>query len=233
MPVTGGGTRQTVALVAAVLVAALLLAACGDSDSDSVATSTETSAPTEGSGPENPGGTPKNESKPQSEDQGSQSPGGGSENVSTPLEVSGGGSEQFRVKGGDNSIQEYGEESDESELEEIAENVHGFYVARAEEDWAKACSYLAQTMVSQLETLAEQSPELKGKGCAPVLKAFTRPLPASVRRETTVVDAGSFRRDDERGFFIYYDSEDNPYAIPLENEDGEWRLTLLSATPLG
>jgi hypothetical protein len=241
--VTRGDTRQIAALIAAVLALGLLLAACGDSDSDSTTSPTQTSITAEGDGSSARSDSSADGSKPQdsdasgasSEASGASQKSGGSGDapVSTPLKVSGGGSEQFRFKGGDNSIQEYGEESDEAELQEAAEAVHGFYVARAEEDWGKACSYLAESMVSQLEALAGQSPELKGKDCAPVLKAFTRPLPASVRRETTVVNAGSFRHDDERGFLIYYDVEDKAYAIPLEDEDGTWKLTLLSATPLG
>ena len=221
-------------LVVALLTAALL-GACGDSDSDTTTGSTaETSAGAEGSsGSKDQGGSSVDDSKDQGSGRPEQGSGDSDSPVSTPLEVSGGGSEQFRVKGGDNSIQEYGEESDESELQAAAEAVHGFYVARAEEDWAGACSYLAKSMVSQLEALAEQTPELEGKGCGPVLKAFTRPLPASVRRETTVVDAGSLRREDERGFLIYYDGEQQPYAMPLLDEDGAWKLTLLSGTPLG
>jgi hypothetical protein len=182
-------------------------------------------------GASGPSSSAKSQKKDEGDGEGSPDP--SPAQVATPLRVSGGGAAQFRTKGGDNSIQEFGEESDESELEEAAAAVHGFYVARAEEDWAKACTFLAESMVGQLEALAGQSPELKGAGCPTVLEAFTRPLPASVRRETTVVDAGSFRHDDERGFLIYYDSEDKPYAMPLEDQDGEWKLTLLSATPLG
>src|SRR5262249_12484234 len=126
------------------------------------------------------------------------------QNVATPLKVSGGGSEQFRTKGGDNSIQEYGDEGDESELQEAAEAVTGLYVARAEERWQKACSYLAKSNARQLEQLVSQSPQLKNSGCSGALKAFTRPLPASVQREITTIDAGSFRREENQGFLIYY-----------------------------
>jgi hypothetical protein len=245
--VTRGGIRLTLTLFVAVLATGLLVA-CGDSGSTTTGSTTETTGQTAAKKQSGAQGGSKNaggggvEAK---EDGGSQAKtggsggsregagGSGSASVSTPLRVSGGGSEQFRVKGGDNSIQEYGEETDESELQAAAEAVHGFYVARAEEDWGRACSYLANSMVQQLEQLAGQSPEPRDKGCAAVLHAFTRPLPASVRRETTVVDAGSLRREDERGFLIYYDSEHQPYAIALEDEDGAWKLTLLSGTPLG
>jgi hypothetical protein len=149
------------------------------------------------------------------------------------LKVSGGGSEQFRNKGGDNSIQEFGEESDESELEEAAEALHSFYVARAEEDWSGACSYLSRSVVQQLEQLSQQSSQLKDKGCPVILQAFTRPLPPSVARETTVVDAGSLRTEGEQSFLIYYGEGKVAYAMPMKLEDDSWKVTLLSASPLG
>jgi hypothetical protein len=147
--------------------------------------------------------------------------------------VSGGGSGQFRSKGGDNSIQDYGDESGESELQEVAETVHDFYVARAEEKWSRACSYLAKTNVEQLEKLGSQSPQYKNAGCAGVLKAFTRPLAASVEREVTAVDAGSFRHEGDQGFLIYYGAGHAVYAMPLHEEDGTWKVAALSGTTIG
>lgn len=234
------GRKRPIGVFVALALVAGVLTACGEGSSTTPSTTT---APNQGAKQKSATGsqekgseTAPRESKENDATRTKNSAdekGGGSPDVSTPLRVSGGGSKQFRFKGGDNSIQEYGEESDKSELQAAAKVVHGFYVARSEEDWSRACSYLAKSMVSQLEMLAGQSPELKGKGCAPLLKAFTRPLPASVRRELTVVDAGSLRREGERGFLIYYDNEHKPYAMPLEDESGTWKLTLLSATPLG
>lgn len=239
----------------AVVLATVLLAACGGSDSDSSSATTAASSgstTTAGDG----GGQSQDE---QSQDGGSQGQakdqagsqdeqnGGGqgqsssqdkqggsghSGNVSTPLKVSGGGSSQFRSKGGDNSIQEFGEEG-ESELQEVAEIVHSFYVTRAEEKWDAACSYLAKSNIEQLEQIASQAPQLKGAGCAEVLKAFTRPLPASVNREITTVDAGSFRRDGEQGFLIYYGAGHAAYAMPMRDEGGVWKVAALSGTTLG
>lgn len=246
--VTRVGTRPFAALIAALLVAALL-AACGGSDSDS---SNSTEATTTGSSTPS-GSTASDDGNSQDSSQTGQDGGkdqrppgdgqaqsrqssdGGSESgsVATPLEVSGGGSEQFRAKGGDNSIQEYGEEGDESELQETAETVHSFYVARAEEKWDTACSYLAKGNIEQLEQLAAQSPQLKGSGCGPVLKAFTRPLPAAVQREITTVDAGSFRHDGEQGFLIYYGADQTVYAMPMSEEDGSWKVSALSGSAIG
>lgn len=242
---TREGKWPLAALVAAVLATALLVA-CGGSDSNSdssttTATESATTARDSGGGDQEP--RPEDKASGQGsegQDQGSQGDGkqagsGSSspKDVATPLRVSGGGSEQFRVKGGDNSIQEYGEESDEAELQEVAEIVHGFFVARAEEKWDTACSYLARSNVEQLEQLASQSSEFKGAGCGPILKAFTRPLPASIQREITTVDAASFRDDGEQGFLIYYGADRTPSAMPLRSEDGTWKVAALSGTTLG
>ena len=60
----------------------------------------------------------------------------------------------------------------------------------------------------------------------------TPPLPAAVRNEATVVDAGSLRLEDERAFLIYGGAERVTYAIPMEEEDGSWKVGALSAMPL-
>lgn len=162
-----------------------------------------------------------------------QKKGGSSPDVETaPLKVSGGGSEQFRVKGGDNSIQGFGEESDKSELEEAAASLHDFLVARAEEDWPTACSHLAKTVTQQLEQLASRSGKLSGAGCAGILAALTPPLPPRVQKESTIVDAGSLRTEGEQAFLIYRGAEATVYAIPMKPEGGAWKVGALSAVPL-
>jgi len=208
----------------------MLLVACGsgsDSSSTSGSATTEAGAQDNGSG----GGTHgENDAG-----EGQQKAGGSftAEEVEEPLEVSGGGSEQFRTKGGDNSIQEFGEESDESELQEAAEAVHGFFVARATGDWKGACDYLSKPMTEQLEQLAKSSTELEDKGCASFLQAFTSQLSASEWRETTVVDAGSLRQEGEQAFLVYYGAGKTAYAMPLAVEDGQFRVGGLSGNPLG
>lgn len=235
--------KRLLAVLVAVLVLAASLSACGDSGSDDSSESTTTAGSTATA--QDAGDKQGKSSSDDSEDQGKQqggSPGNresnggdsGSGNVATaPLKVSGGGSEQFRTKGGDNSVQEYGDEGDESELQEVAEIVHGFYVARIEERWDSACSYLAKSTVEQLEQVASQSPQFKGEGCGPILKAFTRPLPASTQREITTVDAGSFRHEGEQGFLIYTGAEGTVYAMPLRSEDGSWKVAALSGSAIG
>lgn len=229
--VTREGTRLIAALAAAVLAAGFL-SACGGSESSSSSASTSTEAASQGGKASTEKVASQGSNTQKKKDNGG-SAGSTPGNVSAPLKVSGGGSEQFRTKGGDNSIQEWGGESGESELQQAAEAVHSFYVARAREEWAKACSYLAKPNIEQLEQLVTQSPRFKGKGCAPVLHAFTRPLPASVQREITTVDAGSLRVGKEHSFLIYRGAGRTVYAMPLTQEGGEWKLTALSGDALG
>jgi hypothetical protein len=209
---------------------ALLLAACGSSDpsGDSAATNTQSNGSGGGTHGENDAGTEQQEPGGEAE-----STGFTAEEVETPLEVSGGGSEQFLTKGGDNSIQEFGEESDESELQAAAEAVHSFFVARATGDWKGACDDLSKAMTEQLEQLAASSTELEDKGCASFLASFTGKLPASEWRKITTVDAGSLRKEDEQAFLIYYGPEKAVYAMPLKEEDGEWKIGALSGNALG
>lgn len=236
--------KWPLAAAVAVVLATLLLAACGSSDSDSSgstqATSTDSTTTTQNGAGQSQGGQKQGDSQGGSKDQGQhsssqesqQSGGGNSKHVVAPLEVSGGGSGQFRSKGGDNSIQEFGEES-ESELQEVAEIVHGFYAARAEERWNAACSSLAKPNIEQLIKLVSQSPELKDAGCSEALKAFTQPLPPALEREVTTVDAGSFRRDGEQGFLIYYGPERTIYSMPMREEGGTWKVAGLSGSAIG
>jgi hypothetical protein len=232
--VIGGGTRPFAALVAVVLTTATL-GACGSSgssgtsseNSTGIATAPGASKQSETAAGSNRGGdstsTPKKsggsaESSPSVE--------------TAPLKVSGGGSAQYRVKGGDNSIQDFGEESGESELEEAAAALHGFYVALAEENWPTACAHLANTVEQQLEQLASQSSKLSGAGCAKILAALTPPLPPAVQKESTIVDAGSLRTEDGRAFLIYRGTKGTVYAISMAQEAGAWKVGALAATPL-
>jgi hypothetical protein len=147
-----------------------------------------------------------------------------------PLRVSGGGSAQFRVQGGDNSVVDFGEEAGESDLEEAAEAVHGFYVARAEGDWPTACAHFSEALLKQLEGLAAKS---ERESCASFLESFTTRQSDAAWRKTTVVDAVSLREGDAKAFLIYRGAAGQVYAALLSEEGGEWKLASLSASTLG
>jgi hypothetical protein len=234
-PVTRGGTQRILALIG-VALAALALSACGGGSSDGGSSASEsgsTEAATPGS--ETSGGAPAEEK--QGGKKGGAHPAQAEKGpkdhtaaeVSVPLKVSGGGSGQFVVKGGDNSIQEFGDESDESELRLAGEAVHAFFVARATGHWADACSRMSASLRERLEELARKS---EVHGCANFLEAFTTQLPASAWRQVTTMDAGSLRLNSEEAFLVYTGAEGTVYAMPLKEEGGEWKVTALTAAAL-
>lgn len=237
--VTRVGNPLRAALVVVPVIA--LLAGCGSSDSSSnETTATRTSATSAGggSGGQDQNG-PQDSGKGGAQNQGGGSGGGrrqqqgggsGSKDVATPLKVPGGGSAQFVVKGGDNSIQEYGDEGSESELRQAAEITHNFLVARVEGKWDTACSYLAKRNAEQLEQLVAQG---GGKeGCGAAMQGFTQPAPPSVEREITTVDAGSFRHEGTQGFLIYYGAGHTVYSMPMVEEGGAWKVAALAGTAI-
>jgi hypothetical protein len=234
--VTREGTRP-VAAIAIAIFAALLLVACGSSDSTTSSTTTdsaETAATSAGSGkekgPKQAQANGKQKDK-QGSNGGKTGPAAGSDYSPKPLRVSGGGSAPFLTKGGDNSIQQFGEEGGESELTAAAEVLYAFLVARADEDWARTCSYLTKGEVQQLEKLASQSPQLKDKGCPAVVAALAaEPLPTATKRELTEVDAASLRIEGDEGFLIYNGPNDTGYFIRMEDESGAWKVGGLSPT---
>lgn len=141
------------------------------------------------------------------------------------------GSDQFRDQT-DSPILDFGEESDEAELDEAAAIVRGFYVSRADEDWPAACARLSAAVLDKIERLATSATELPDKSCPSFLSAFTR-LGEQERQESTVVDAGSLREQGKRAFLIYHGPREIVYAMPLSREGGAWKVASLSSKRLG
>lgn len=143
---------------------------------------------------------------------------------------SGGGAAQFRVPGGDNSIQEFGAEASDAEREEAATVLHAFLAAHADRDWATVCSYLSRRMQDQLEQLTSSSPELKGKGCSAAVDAILVGSTPAERAQLTEADVGSLRVEGDRAFILYRGSLGRNYSMLLEREDGAWKAAALLPT---
>lgn len=226
------GSKTLIAALVALLLAIGLVACGGDDDSDTGGTdaaqeqASENGSPNGGNGggeegagegqaippaPEEPAG----EFKPKQHDD------------------SGGGSEQFRVKGGDNSVQEFGEEASEEEFEAAAVALHNFLDARADGYWAVACKYLASDITESLEKLAERAKQLEEAGCPALLGRLTNPAAKEdLKKEARRANVGSLRVEGEQSFVIYRGLKGTILAIPMKEEDGEWKVASLAGTPL-
>jgi hypothetical protein len=227
------------AAVAALLIAAGLTACGGGDGSSSTAAEAGGSAQaeSESSGASEKGGgdagkAGSGDSEGKSAGSGS---GGGSASDFVPKqhEDSGGGSEQFKVKGGDNSVQEFGEEADTSERDAAATALHNFLDARAEGNWAAACEYMSKNMIESVEKLAARATEIDDTSCGGILEGLTNPAAkASMKAEAEQADIGSLRIEGERAFVIYTGAEGTIFAMPMANEGGTWKVASLAGTPL-
>ncbi|HEX3041705.1 MAG TPA: hypothetical protein VHP56_06410 [Solirubrobacterales bacterium] len=142
---------------------------------------------------------------------------------------SGGGSEQFIVKGADNSVQEFGEEASAAEFEQAARALHGFLDARAERNWAAACDYLSRGAAQGVRGADTGS---AGSSCAATLAVLSGKVPSVTLREAAIADVGSLRREGDHGFAIYRGAGGTVYAIPMGRERNTWKVASIAATPL-
>jgi hypothetical protein len=230
------GPKTLVAACVALVLAAGLVACGGSDNSDS--TSTKVDSQSQASAPDVD--TPQDSGKGKS---GSASQGKADSDTSSAPEASdfvpkqhsdsGGGSEQFKVKGGDNSIQEFGAEADESEFEEAATALHNFLDARAEGNWAATCNYMSKSVIESFEKLVSQSKEPADMSCSEILGKLVNPAAkALIEAEAEKADVRSLRTEGEQAFLIYTGTEGTILAMPMANEDGEWKVASLAGTPL-
>jgi hypothetical protein len=139
-----------------------------------------------------------------------------------------GSSAAFRTPGGDNSIQNFGEEADAGELEAATATLTGFMQARAKSDWAKQCFYLAKAAIAPLEQLASRSPQLEGKGCVAILAQLGTGAPPSTRADAMTDGVASLRVEGNRGFALYHGARGVDYFVPMTREEGEWKVGALA-----
>ena len=231
---------KMLAALAAILLAAGLVA-CGGGDSSN-SSSTEAGAGAQGQkaeGATGGSGATQGKAKGDEADSGSsgggegQSGGGASDFTPKQHSDSGGGSAQFKVKGGDNSVQEFGEEAATSETDAAATALHNFLDARAEGDWTAACEYLSKPARESFEKLASQAKQIDDKSCGGILEKLTNPAAKqSMKAEAAKADVGSLRVDGDRSFVIYSGVGGTILAMPMADEGGEWKVSSLAGTPL-
>jgi hypothetical protein len=218
-------------LALAVLLLAVGLAACGGGGDSSSSTTTEAAAPKRDEG-QSGGGAAKNGEEGKSNSGEEQSGGSASDFVPKHHSDSGGGSEQFKVKGGDNSVQEFGEEAGSSEFEAAAAVVHDFLDARAEGNWAAACTYMSKAMITSFEAIAAQSKQGENLSCGAILAGLISPAAKpDLKAEAEKADVRSLRVEGEQAFVIYT-NESTVLAMPMTVEGGEWKVTSLTGSPL-
>jgi hypothetical protein len=232
---------KTLAAALAVFLLAAGLAACGGGD-DSSSTAADAgqsrSESSSNSGTSKQGGMNGSDEGKSSE--GKQTGGEGSSGEPSASDFvpkqhndTGGGSEQYRVKGGDNSVQEFGGEADPEEFDAAAVALHNFLDARAEGNWAAACEYMSKDTVESFKRLAEQAKQTEDTSCGGILERLTNPAAKpAMKAEAVQANVGSLRIEDERAFVIYTGIDGTILAMPMTDENGVWKVASLTGTPL-
>lgn len=230
------GSRFFAAAFSALLLVAGL-GACGGGDDSTSGTAasrdraTDPSWKTGSTGPASKGGASDTGSQGK---QGEGQSGGDAAADFTPKQHqdSGGGAAQYQVKGGDNSVQEFGQEADGSDFEAAATALHNFLDARAEGNWAAACQYMSKSTIESLERFASQT-KSSDKSCGAILAQITNPAAKqSLVEEAAKADIGSLRTEGNRAFLIYTAGGKTILAVSMANEGGQWKVASLAGTPL-
>ena len=143
------------------------------------------------------------------------------------------------AKGGDNSIQEFGVEGPSGERVQAARTLQAYLRARFAGEWAQACSYLSPGVKKGLEQLGGQAQadgqrdeDARPLGCAQLMRALTEGVPERALRDAAQVRVLSMRVEDEQAFLLYRNGEGKPSAIPMADEDGQWKVAALDGSPL-
>jgi hypothetical protein len=142
---------------------------------------------------------------------------------------SGGGANQFKTQGGDNSIQESGSEAGNSEFVQAAAALHGYLDARAFGRWAEACAYLAPAVVTQLGQLAGSSKKIP---CTKLLASLSAGLPPGALREAAVADVGTLRVDGDSAFLLFHGAHAVDYFVPMARDGDEWKVAAIAPSAL-
>jgi len=227
-------------LVLLLVLVAVGLAACGSASSSSTSpgsageTSSGGAAAPGSSGSKEPGGGENSSGGTRSAGKGdgtAAKPPSEPEFTPRPHHDSGGGATQYEAKGGDNSIEEFGDEPSSGEFAQAAQTLHEYLDARAARAWGAACQRLAK---SAAEELVQQLGAAPGSGrptCATTLAVLSAPLPPRVLREAAVADVGALRAEGDRGFLLF-DGAHGSFFMPVRREDGNWKVTAIAASPL-
>ncbi len=220
-------------LVALAALIAVGLAACGGGDSSSSTTTAADQGQAESK--------PSQETSPQ---RGAKSGAGGegqsgssspSASDFTPKHHSdsGGGSAPYKTKGGDNSVQEFGEEAGGSEFAAAAAVLHDFLDARAEGNWAATCEYISKRIIESVEKLAAKAKQLEDKSCGGILEKLTNPGAApAIKAEAEQANVRSLRTEGGQAFVLYTGPHATIISMPMANEDGTWKVASLAGYPL-
>jgi hypothetical protein len=243
---------RPLATLAAMLVASALLVACGGSDDDPADTSvaTQEQSATTAPGAEDGGGSGEQAGGGSSGSDGGGATGSSRDGAGQPsgkdrpasLETDPASIRRARVtatgavqtlppstaaqekaiKNSYPSIKAFGEESEGEEATDITFALVQYLDAKANGDWATACSRIYSVLRANLEK--------EGRSCAETYGQLISRSSASARAEAAKIDVASVRRGEDNRAFVIYKTPDTLSAdMPMYLDGGVWTVGALEA----
>jgi hypothetical protein len=135
------------------------------------------------------------------------------------------------TSGGDNSIQTFGQEGEETQRQQATAELEAYLNARARGDWAGACNAASRQFSEELEKLIEGAKAKPGaekpEGCAGTLEALYGKTPASSFQEAAQIDRVlSFRVREDGYAYLIYESQGEIKFIAMANDSGAWKVNV-------
>lgn len=202
----GSGRVASVAASLALLVAAVLLAGCGGGSSSSTGSSAssggEEAAKTSSSSTSSSSAEPSKEFN------------------------------DYEGVRGIEPVATFGKESDEAEREAASKVLYESFAAREEANFAGQCATLGERGMKAVFR-GEESKASAAK-CPAALEKIAKPLAQSegVRANTLSGEIAALRVKGNQAFALYHGNDGNDWAVPMEEEGGEWKVGSLIALEL-
>src|SRR5680860_1610021 len=135
-------------------------------------------------------------------------------------------------RGGDNSIQTYGFEAQDSERARAATVLKRHLQARAGGNWSVACGYLSDSVKESFATFTQGADgEAEAPECTELLASMFSRVPQATRAREARISPLSLRIEDEQAFLIYKTANGQIAALPIVAENGAWKVAALGGTP--
>jgi hypothetical protein len=127
----------------------------------------------------------------------------------------------------------FGEEADVEEREAASRVLEESFKARQGGDWKTQCATLSAKAVKENKEFAEIQ-GVAGGSCAKDLQGRAEPLQISkqVRVNTLTGPIDALRVKGDRGYVLYHGKGGGDYEMPMEKEDGEWKVGDVVEEPL-
>lgn len=135
-------------------------------------------------------------------------------------------SAEFVGKGENGKLAKAGKEASVADREAASKVLEESFEAREAKAWAAQCGTLTAKAVKTVEE--EAAKEGKAKGCASSLESIGKTAPQSILENPMTEPIAALRINGGEAFAFFHGTGGKDYVIPMEKENGEWKVSGLA-----